>query len=309
MAWEPAGTQSFQLVMLTRIFPFWKQDKIIRILNQLSTLGILKVEYTNVDSVRITSTSGKKTRESQVESSAFIKFKPDEQTLQLLELHHGIDQHFSIEQSKTYPAVAGQDNRVRFRQHVITQWRLKESRQHAFHIHATPTFDKHWRPSEDVFEILHQGGIARAFAESVLSEFILYWLERGGPPKEVNSRFLQHTRQCWTRYSNGLEHTTLPQRLRRDWKPDPGVYETLELAGIDEQTARSMLQEFVLYWVDSNELNTSWNSKFLQHVKYQWRREKVKRHERDQESGPDSKETSTKDRSISDDLSDTSWVS
>ena len=28
-----------------------------------------------------------------------------------------------------------------------------------------------------------------------------------------------------------------------------------------------MLPEFVMYWVDSNEVHTSWNSKFLQHVK------------------------------------------
>ncbi|NRA25561.1 MAG: hypothetical protein HRU08_14040, partial [Oleispira sp.] len=36
---------------------------------------------------------------------------------------------------------------------------------------------------------------------------------------------------------------------------------------------QGLIAEFVLYWRDSNQLQTSWNSKFLQYVKQQWARQ------------------------------------
>ena len=44
----------------------------------------------------------------------------------------------------------------------------------------------------------------------------------------------------------------------------------LAIANIELQFARDLIPEFVLYWRDKNELHHSWNTKFLQHVKYRW---------------------------------------
>jgi len=56
------------------------------------------------------------------------------------------------------------------------------------------------------------------------------------------------------------------------WKPDIEVFDILEIANIDLQFAREIIPEFILFWRDKNELHHSWNTKYLQHVKYRWSR-------------------------------------
>ncbi len=159
-------------------------------------------------------------------------------------------------------------------------------------------------------EIMLRDGIDPAFIEQTIPEFILYWRERGSTPEGLNSKFIQHIRMQWTRYSAGLARTTEPRPIAEDWQPDADVFDILAMAHIDAAFAKSLVPEFILYWRDSNQLHTSWNSKFLQHVKYQWAR----RHQLgstdssyDGQSGSGAAR-STRDRSLADDLSDTSWA-
>jgi hypothetical protein len=70
-----------------------------------------------------------------------------------------------------------------------------------------------------------------------------------------------------------------------------------------------LLPEFVMYWVDSNEVHTSWNSKFLQHVKRQCRSAGYgEQHGGETGRGGAGGGHRSKDRSLSDDLTDTSWA-
>ncbi|MFK8022281.1 MAG: DnaT-like ssDNA-binding domain-containing protein, partial [Pseudomonadales bacterium] len=46
--------------------------------------------------------------------------------------------------------------------------------------------------------------------------------------------------------------------------------------------AREQLAEFCLFWQDNRQLHSSWNTKFLQHVKYRWARQ----HQFEANSGP-----------------------
>ena len=78
----------------------------------------------------------------------------------------------------------------------------------------------------------------------------------------MNSKFIQFVRQRWVRHENSIQHSTLPERLNPQWRPNAAVYETLALSGISQDYADSVLNEFVVYWVDSNEMHTSWNAKF-----------------------------------------------
>ena len=130
-----------------------------------------------------------------------------------------------------------------------------------------------------------------------------------GAPKEINSRFVEHVRRRWLRHTSQIQHSTEPSRISRNWQPDLAVYDTLRLAGINEESARALLPEFIMYWLDSNEVHTSWNSKFLQHAKRQCRATT----EGDQQGGEKGRSNTgagyrSKDRSLSDDLTDTSWA-
>lgn len=130
-----------------------------------------------------------------------------------------------------------------------------------------------WQPSLDAQEILQRAGIKLQFIQDSVPEFVLYWQERGDAFKTWNTKFIQHVRQQWARYSSSLEHSLLPTRISDDWQPDNDCYDILAMAHIDLEYAKRLVAEFVLYWRDSNQLQTSWNSKFLQYVKQQWARQ------------------------------------
>ena len=125
----------------------------------------------------------------------------------------------------------------------------------------------------------------------------------------MNSKFIQYARQKMAHHDNGLQHTTIPQQIAADFQPNEAVYETLAMAGVDRAYASSLVGEFVLYWRDSKQVHTSWNSKFLQHVKFQYQRQQEQLSGKASTGGGSGSIDRTKDRSIVDDLSDTSWAS
>jgi len=130
-----------------------------------------------------------------------------------------------------------------------------------------------WQPSLDAQQILQRAGIDAQFIQDSIPEFVLYWQERGDAHKTWNTKFIQHARQQWARYSSSLQHSSVPTRIGDDWQPDNDCYDILAMAHIDLHYAQGLIGEFVLYWRDSNQLQTSWNSKYLQYVKQQWARQ------------------------------------
>jgi len=240
---------------------------------------------------------------------------PREDLLQLLALNHNIPRDFALGQLEDFifywreRGETGHAWENRFRQHVLRQWRQRQAAG-GFEPPEEAPLDNEWRPHPDALEILHRNRVDADFIEEAIPEFILYWRERGTPPRELNSRFIQHIRIQWARYTQAVQHSTEPTRIDDDWYPAADVFDILELSHIDLDFARSLIPEFIVYWRDSNQAHTSWNTKFLQHVKYHWAR----RHQIDQaghghDSGQGTHRTGrTRDRSIREDLTDTSWA-
>jgi len=127
-----------------------------------------------------------------------------------------------------------------------------------------------WQPGEDVLDILELAGISHSFIEDAIPEFVLYWSNQGSASSVWDSKFLGHVKRQWERYTHALEHDTTLRPIPREFKPSPACFEVLELAQIDLEFAESLLPEFILYWQDRNEIHASWNTRFLQHVKYRW---------------------------------------
>jgi hypothetical protein len=162
---------------------------------------------------------------------------------------------------------------AKFRSRVIEHWR-KEETLFANQQNTAPLSGV-WQPSEDAYEVLDRAGVERNFIDEAIPEFILYWREKGESSTTWNTRFVQHVRRQWARYTHALQHDSEPRLLSADWQPSPDVYEICQMANIDIGFAQKQVPEFVLFWRDSKQLHTSWNSKFLQHVKYHW----AKRHQ------------------------------
>jgi len=311
------------LTTLQKALSFWSLDQIVTLIAKLVALGIIHQKTSQDPYVVLLSAApdiagdpqGSFHGRAATPSYEHPDWQPSDDLIELLVLNHGIPRTFIESAQASFIFTNGSEAETQFRQHILARWRdtqrqeAKQPSACAFEISAPAPFDRNWTPSQDALDILAQADIDIIFAESVRAEFILYWGERGGPPREVNSRFVEHVRRRWLKHSSQMHHSTEPTRIARNWEPDISVYETLRLAGIEQADARALLPEFVMYWVDSNEVHTSWNSKFLQHVKRQYRSAEYG----EQHGGETGRSGAggghrSKDRSLSDDLTDTSWA-
>jgi hypothetical protein len=319
---------------LQRTLPFWSVEDLHRISRNLADKGVILLESAPLLTTdhllfAVNEQVQPFTKDLAAPAAALaepvrrsagllpIHWSPSEDLLQLLALNHNIPRQFALGQVEDFvfywrergePSHAWEN---KFRQQVLTAWRRQQQHQAApFQVAETTGLDNNWRPSVDALEIMERRGIDRDFIEQAVPEFILYWRERGINPKELNSRFIQHIRLQWARFSSGLEHSTEPRRITERWQPAEDVFDILRLSHIDIDFARSLLPEFIVYWRDSNQAHTSWNSKYLQHVKHHW----AKRHQINQAGTSYDGQQGTnrtgrpKDRSLEDHLTDTSWA-
>jgi hypothetical protein len=324
---------SIERAFLLRTLPFWSVEDLHRISRNLADKGVLLIDSPPVHTAQrlvfavnqpapMASTPAATvpppvapTKRSAALLS--LHWSPSEDLLQLMSLNHNIPRQFILDQLEDFIFYWRERGEIshawenKFRQHVISIWRRQQQHQaEAFRVPQTTTLDNNWRPSADAMEIMERGEIARDFIEEAIPEFILYWRERGTNPRELNSKFIQHIRIQWAKYTSSLEHSTEPKRITEQWQPAEDVFDILRLSHIDTEFARSLLPEFIVYWKDSNQAHTSWNSKFIQHVKHHW----AKRHQIEQAGhshvGQQGTNTTgrTRDRSLQQDLTDTSWA-
>ena len=318
------GWTTIVLLELQQTMPFWSVDHITQLSDKLVALGILarsghhdpttlvlSATALAVPAKRIDTEPAAPAHDPRPAFEAHSRhWQPSDALVDLLVMTQGIPRAFVNSIASAFlPSENGRDVDTQFRQHALARWRAQQGLTTAFEITTPAPFGKDWQPNQDALDILEQAGIDPGFADSVRAEFVLYWSERGGPPKEINTRFVEHVRRRWLRHTSQIHHSTEPIRIPRHWQPDVAVYDTLRLAGISEQDAKALLPEFVMYWIDSNEVHTSWNSKFLQHVKRQTQSAHYGGHDGGEKGrGGTGASHRSKDRSLNDDLTDTSWA-
>ena len=321
---------------LLRTLPFWSAEDLHRISRNLVDKGVLLINspplHTTdrlVFAINEPVHQSKSVAQSPLQSAPQavpirrsagllpVHWSPSEDLLQLMGLNHNIPRQFALDQLEDfifYWRERGETSHAwenKFRQHVTTNWRRhQQSQAESFQVPEKTTLDNSWRPSLDALEIMERGGIDREFIEQAIPEFILYWRERDATPKVLNSKFIQHIRIQWAKYNSSLEHSTEPKRITDQWLPAEDVFDILRMSHIDTDFAHSLLPEFIVYWKDSNQAQTSWNSKFLQHVKYHWaKRHQIEQTDNNHAGQQGSNKTGrTRDRSLQDDLTDTSWA-
>ena len=66
------------------------------------------------------------------------------------------------------------------------------------------------------------------------------------------------------------ENNEIPSKIDTNWLPNEDFYDVLSLTDITREFAESTIAEFILYWKETGQSHNSWNSKFLQRIKFQW---------------------------------------
>ncbi len=291
--------------------PFWDDQKIRLVLRKLHEKGLLRLISPLFPEAPqliycFANHTEQSNRPSHVRQVAIKEpmqqqWQPSADTITRLK-HNSVPEEFSFAQLDAFmiksqeQGVNRNDWNTQFFRFVRNQWVYEQAnaskqqqrlaytagletqspdRQERFQIkreEAGP-ISQQWQPSLDAQQILQRAGINAQFIQDSIPEFVLYWQERGDAHKTWNTKFIQHVRQQWARYSSSLEHSSVPTRISDDWQPVNDCYDILTMAHIDVTFAKNLIAEFVLYWRDSNQLQTSWNSKFLQYVKQQWARQ------------------------------------
>ncbi len=291
---------SWQLIdkqQLQQLLPFWEMPEIENNLRQLQSQGVLTLgsalnasarnirfslqqlpgsEPTAVaESPAVTPKSPSFPATGDGSSSPIRDdWRPDRESITYLTQFHQVDPAFIEALIPEFIAFWREKGSARsswnstFSQHVAKRW--KDHRYQQVEEAHTKAVTHDWQPSPDAMEILERSGIDRSFIEDAVPEFVSYWRENGRKDRQWNTQFIKHVRLQWAHYTNAINFDTEPRQLPGNWQPDAAVFDILRMANIDEEFARQLLPEFRLYWQDSRQLQRSWNSKFLQHIKYQW---------------------------------------
>lgn len=130
---------------------------------------------------------------------------------------------------------------------------------------------ENWKPDDSALKVLEDAKVLSAFAMFCLPDFIQYWRERGESCATWNNRFIQHVKQQSRYYARLWPKHGLPSRIPLDWRPSMVTFEILDREKIDNQFAINLIQEFVMYWHESERMQYSWSVTFLHFVRERWR--------------------------------------
>jgi len=276
---------------LESLLSFWDLSEIKRIQESLQNLGMIRIEA--VDSkakifLAINDQAHPKKKPKQgkqkpkippaISSSGHIPadWQPDQNWIRLCKQHF-IPEDFIkqlVPEFVNYWRDRGQSRFSwgnAFYKHVLKEWRNEQTRRGAHELASTMSAD--WIPSPDAMGILENAGINPSFIQDAVPEFVLYWRERGAVHGAWNTKFIEHIRRQWAKFTTSFGRDDTPKQIPDDWQPSLDCYEILQLAEIDEKWARSRVPEFVLYWRDSQQVKSSWNTVFLQFIKQDWARQ------------------------------------
>lgn len=270
--------------------PFLPDGELQRICKHLSDLGLLQVHSAPFGQQAVFSFSlaSQKTASQQAAKPAPAiakkpntantispKFKPNQDCIKQIQ-QHGIPLAFAKAQLPEFISYWHERGEVshawnnKFLQRVVKAWQQHKSDLPFAISSETKAMANAWQPSADAFDILVNIGIKQDFIKSCIPEFILYWQERGDVTNTWNSKFVQHVKRQWAKFTSTLKFDSDPKLIQSNWQPADEVFDIIAMANIDANFARQQIPEFVLYWQESKQLHNSWNSKFLQHVKYRW---------------------------------------
>ena len=247
---------------------FWNKEKLTLLLENLLKVGLIS----NVMHQGSMHFIFKKTNQ-KIELNTENKWIPDKEVLDQI-TEYGIPEDFANLQIDDFKKLSEEKNEtsnnwgIKFLRFVIKKWRFKEAEDNKKK--KTKPIAKDWAPDDDAIEILIKSGVNEEFINKEIAEFILYWSERKEESDIWNSKFIAHIRRQWGRFKDVKENDNLPSKMTSEWNPNQDFFDILELTEITKEFAENAKPEFIMYWKETGQSLTSWNSKFLQHVKFHW---------------------------------------
>ena len=254
---------------LHNLLPFWNKQELLEHLDSLLSKGLI---IKNDEGAKSIFSIKKNASDSREESSIESAWKPDKELLDQIQ-EYGIPEEFSyslIDDFKHLNQEKDEKNKswgIKFLRFVIKQWRHKEVSDNQKK--KRKPIEANWKPEDEAREILVRSGIDNKFIDEEIPEFVLYWRkEKKNQIFGIQNLFLMLEEVGKT--SRYKEKNEIPFKIATNWLPNEDFYDVLSLTDITREFAESTIAEFILYWKETGQSHNSWNSKFLQHVKFQW---------------------------------------
>ena len=267
-----SGLEGRNLHELQNLLSFWTEKELMEYLKSLLSKGLVVENKTSTPfsySLKEIQVDGR--RESSMENS----WQPEKELLDQI-LEYGIPEEFAYSQLEDFKHLNQEKEEknkswgIKFLRFVIKQWRQKEATDNQKK--KRKPIETNWKPEQEAREILVRSGVDNDFIDKEIPEFVLYWSEKKEESDIWNSKFIAHIRRQWGRLQNVNEKDDLPFKIDSKWLPNEDFYDVLTLTDIPKEFADSTISEFILYWKETGQSHNSWNSKFLQHVKFQWQK-------------------------------------
>ena len=166
-----------------------------------------------------------------------------------------------------------------------------------------------WQPDQHTLDYLNSSyGIDSGFIQESIPEFIHKWTEKKAIYSEWGRIFAEHVIEQWRFVQAGVNRNPERRPIHKAWRPSADCLDILHLqSGIHRNFIEAQIPEFILYWTNRAEPMHSWDNIFLRHIKHQWAAAHQGHNNERQQAASGS--TRTKDRSIAEQLNDTSWAS
>jgi hypothetical protein len=137
--------------------------------------------------------------------------------------------------------------------------------------HAAQTIGGSWQPSDDALRQLAQLGVTAEFAQQQIPQFVAYWRERNVPRHSWESKYIKEVWRQWQQAASKHHRRSREVSVTSDWRPSADALDILtKQGGINRNFIEDAVPEFILYWRDRGDVSSTWDSKFIHHVRRQW---------------------------------------
>lgn len=137
--------------------------------------------------------------------------------------------------------------------------------------YSAKTIGTSWQPSRDALRQLSQLGVTQAFAEQQVPQFVAYWRDRNVPRHSWESKFIKEVWRQWQQAEATSHRRRQEVALSSEWRPSTDALQILvRQGGINANFVEDAIPEFILYWRDRGDVSSTWDSKFIQHIRRQW---------------------------------------
>ena len=137
--------------------------------------------------------------------------------------------------------------------------------------HSAKTIGGSWQPSDDALRQLAQLGVTREFSQQQIPQFVAYWRERNVPRHSWESKYIKEVWRQWQQAASTNHRRSREVSVTGEWRPSADALDILiQQGGINPNFIDDAVPEFILYWRDRGDVSSTWDSKFIQHVRRQW---------------------------------------